>query len=418
MSKLEKNDYYIKTEKENTKILQKEEELIIKYTDEIKNEKTRFKAIENLYKYREKNKNIAIYLWYSRGTMAALLQEIISTYQYLSPSKLTNENSDKAKYIISLFQNIALNPKTRKEFLESQLLVFLYPFLKCSNKTKSYEIIRVSALGVIAALVKFDDSDTINFLIKTGIIPVILRIMEKGTELIRAVTSFIVQRIIVDINGLKYICEIRQRLYAIIYVLETILQNNISLRIVKNILKIYLRLIENKEAKKVVKLELPQKIRDINFIKTLDESSRDKVYILLKSLDEDESGEDIKIKKLKNDLTNKNNNNIQNINVIRNNYTDYNNINNIHNQMNLNNVENNTNASSNNTINTNNVNNNNLNLMLLNNMQGFMISPPVGEFNYNIYNDNDNYMNQNIYNQNLNNGFGNMNYFNTFNNNI
>ena len=396
MNKLEKNNFYIKTEKENTKILQKEEELIIKYTDEIKNEKTRFKAIENLYKYREKNKNIAVYLWYSRGTMAALLQEIISTYQYLSPSKLTNENSDKAKYIISLFQNIALNPKTRKEFLESQLLVFLYPFLKCSNKTKSYEIIRVSALGVIAALVKFDDSDTINFLIKTGIIPVILRIMEKGTELIRAVTSFIVQRIIVDINGLKYICEIKQRLYAIIYVLETILQNNISLRIVKNILKIYLRLIENKEAKKVVKSELPQKIRDINFIQSLDESSKDKVYILLKSLDEDESCVDI--------------------NIIRNNYTDYNNLNNIHNQINLNNVEYNTNASTNNTINTINVNNNNLNLMILNNMQGFMISPRVGEFNYNIYNEND--MNQNIYNQNLNNGFGNMNYFNAFNNNI
>ena len=32
------------------------------------------------------------------------------------------------------------------------------------------------------------------------------------------------------------------------------------------------------------------------------------------------------------------------------------------------------------------------------------------------YNEND--MNQNIYNQNLNNGFGNMNYFNAFNNNI
>ena len=418
MSNNKSNSSFQNTENNDSKNIQNEEEIIIKYTDEIKNEETRSEAIKYLYKNIENNRKIAIYLWYTRGTMAALLQEIISTYQYLSPSKLTNENSDKAKYIISLFQNIALNPKTRKEFLESQLLVFLYPFLKCSNKTKSYEIIRVSALGVIAALVKFDDSDTINFLIKTGIIPVILRIMEKGKELIRAVTSFIVQRIIVDINGLKYICEIRQRLYAIIYVLETILQNNISLRIVKNILKIYLRLIENKEAKKVVKLELPQKIRDINFIKTLDESSRDKVYILLKSLDEDESGEDIKIKKLKNDLTNKNNNNIQNINVIRNNYTDYNNINNIHNQMNLNNVENNTNASSNNTINTNNVNNNNLNLMLLNNMQGFMISPPVGEFNYNIYNDNDNYMNQNIYNQNLNNGFGNMNYFNTFNNNI
>ena len=256
MSSNKTNDSFQKPEKDI--IQNEEEELIIKYTDEIKNEDTRYKAIENLYKYCEKNKNIAIYLWYSRGTVAALLQEIIKAYQYLSPSKLTNEKSDKIKYIISLFQNIALHQKTRKEFIESQLLVFLYPFLKCTNKTKSYEVIRVSALSVIAALVKNNDSDIINFLIKTEIIPVILRIMEKGSELIRAVTCFIVQRIIVDVNGLKYICELKQRLYAIIYVLDTMLQNKISLRITKNIIKIYLGLIENKEAKTMLKSELPE----------------------------------------------------------------------------------------------------------------------------------------------------------------
>ncbi len=421
MSKIETKDSYSMIDTDNDDN-QKEEELIIKYTEDIKNEETRSKAIEILYKYREKNNNIAIYLWYTRGTMAALLQEIISIYQYLTPSKFTNEIIEKAKLIISLFQTIALNPKTRKEFLESQLLVFLYPFLKCANKTKSYEIICVSVLGVIAALVKIDDPDTINFLIKTGIIPVILRLMEKGTELIMAVTCFIVQRIIVDINGLKYICDLSQRLYAIIYVLDTMLQNKISDRIIRNILKIYLGLIENKEAKNLLKTELPQKIRDKNFIKSLEASSKAKVYFLLKSLDEDDSGNDIKIKKLKNDLTNKNNNNnIQNINVIRNNNLNYNNYNNY--QINVNNLDYNNNNYQMNTNNidyNNNNNNNNLSLMLLNNMnqmqQGFMLSPTNGDFNYNIYNDNDNYMNQNIYNQNLNNGFGNMNFFNTFNN--
>ena len=184
-----------------------DEELLIKYTNEIKNEETRSQAIENLYKYREENKNIAIYLWYSRGTMAALLQEITNIYQYITTSKLTTENSNKAKYIISLFQIIALNPKTRKDFLESQILVFLYPFLSCTNKTKSYEIIRVTSLSVIAALVKIDDSDVINFLIKTEIIPVILRIMEKGTEIIRAVACFIIQRII-DNNLCTFFCFI------------------------------------------------------------------------------------------------------------------------------------------------------------------------------------------------------------------
>ena len=403
MSSNKTNDSFQKPEKDI--IQNEEEELIIKYTDEIKNEDTRYKAIENLYKYCEKNKNIAIYLWYSRGTVAALLQEIIKAYQYLSPSKLTNEKSDKIKYIISLFQNIALHQKTRKEFIESQLLVFLYPFLKCTNKTKSYEVIRVSALSVIAALVKNNDSDIINFLIKTEIIPVILRIMEKGSELIRAVTCFIVQRIIVDVNGLKYICELKQRLYAIIYVLDTMLQNKISLRITKNIIKIYLGLIENKEAKTMLKSELPEKIRDEDFIMSLDDSSKVKVNNLLKALDEDESGNDIKIKKLKNDLTNKNNNNIQNINIIKN--TNFDNINNLNNYkipMNYNN---------------NSDNNKSINMMFLNNMNQMKMNPTFmipGDFNYNIYNDNENCMNSNIYNQNSNNGFTNMNFYNTFKN--
>ncbi len=403
MSSNKTNDSFQKPEKDI--IQNEEEELIIKYTDEIKNEDTRYKAIENLYKYCEKNKNIAIYLWYSRGTVAALLQEIIKAYQYLSPSKLTNEKSDKIKYIISLFQNIALHQKTRKEFIESQLLVFLYPFLKCTNKTKSYEVIRVSALSVIAALVKNNDSDIINFLIKTEIIPVILRIMEKGSELIRAVTCFIVQRIIVDVNGLKYICELKQRLYAIIYVLDTMLQNKISLRITKNIIKIYLGLIENKEAKTMLKSELPEKIRDEDFIMSLDDSSKVKVNNLLKALDEDESGNDIKIKKLKNDLTNKNNNNIQNINIIKNtNFDNINNLNNYKTPMNYNN---------------NSDNNKSINMMFLNNMNQMKMNPTFmipGDFNYNIYNDNENCMNSNIYNQNSNNGFTNMNFYNTFKN--
>ena len=407
MSNNKSNSSFQNTENNDSKNIQNEEEIIIKYTDEIKNEETRSEAIENLYKYRE-NENIAIYLWYSRGTIAALLQEILNIYQYLSSSKLSNEKANKVKFIISLFQSIALNPKTRKEFLESQLLVFLYPFLSCPNKMKSYEIIRVTALGVIAALVKTDDSEVINFLIRTEIIPVILKIMKKGTsEIIGQVASFIIQRIVNDINGLKYICEMRERLFAITYVLDVMLQNKNNNKNIKNILRIYLGLIENKEAKNILKWTLPEKLRDVNFTQNLDESSKLKINTLLKTLEEDEEENDIKIIKLKNDLTNKSSNNsIQNINIINNNnLNNYNNGNkmnlNINNDMNIN-------------------NNKNLNMMFINNMNqmkmqsGFMISPPIGDFNYNICNDNENYMNANIYNQN--NGFSNINFYNTYKN--
>jgi hypothetical protein len=335
--------------------------------------------------------------------MAALLQEILNSYQYLSSSKFKNEDLEKTKYILSLLKTIALNKETRKEFLESQILAFLYPFLRCKIKKQSVEVIKVSALGVIAALVtKEESSEVIDFLIKTEIIPDILRIMEKGNELIRAVTCFIVQRIIDDSSGLNYICQKRERLCAVIYVLNTIIQNKTSPRVIKYILKIYNGLIGNKDAKNLIKQNLPKRLKDQNFTRSLDKSSSDKVTSLINSLEEEEQGTDIKIMKLKIDLTNKNNN-MQSINILNNNYNNGN-------QMNLNNSDMNMN------------NNKNINMMFMNNINqmklqsGFMISPPVGDFNYNICNDNENYMNSNLYNQHPINGFGNINYYNTYKN--
>ena len=403
MSANKANDIFEKEENEKIKN-SISEELIVKYINELKSEETRGKAIENLYNYREKNENIAIYLWYSQGTMATLLQEILNLYQYLSPSKLSKEISDRAFHILSLFQEIALNSKTRKEFLESQLLVFLYPFLSNSNKAKIYDVVRLPVLGVIAALVKRDDSGVIIFLLNTGIIPILLKIIEKGTDLSRTLAFFILHRIVYDTKGFTYICEMKERLHAITYILGMIIHNKISLRLKNYILRIFVLLIENKDAKNMIKQESLDKIKDENFIISLDDSSKDKVKKILKSFQDDELGNDIKIKKLKNDLTNKNNNTVQNINIVNNNINIYNNNGN----QNLNNGDMN--------------NNMNLNMMFINNMNqmkiqpGFMISPPMGDFNYNICNDNENYMNNNIYNQNPNNGYGNLNFFNGYKN--
>ena len=381
------------------------EELIIKYINEIKSEDTRENAINNLYKYREKNENIPIYLWYSQGTMATLLQEILNLYQYLSPSKLNKEISDKASHILSLIQTIALNSKTRKEFLESQLLVFLYPFLNITNNSKIYDVIRLSVLAVIGALVQRDDSLVIIFLYNTGIIPILLKIIERGTDLSRTLAFFILYRIVYDSKGFSYICEMKERLHAVTYILGMVMNNKISQRLKNYILKIFLLLIENKDAKDMIKQESLDKIKDENFFINLDDSAKVKVKKILKSFQDDELGNDIKIKKLKNDLTNKNNNTVQNINVVNNNINSYNN-------------------NGNQNANNGDVNNNmNLNMMFINNMNqmkiqpGFMISPPMGDFNYNICNDNDNYMNNNIYNQNSpNNGYANLNFFNGFKN--
>lgn len=61
-----------------------------------------------------------------------------------------------------------------------------------------------------------DDSDAINFLMQTEIIPLCLRIMKRGQELSRTVATFIVQKILLDDNGLSYICQTGERFYAVL----------------------------------------------------------------------------------------------------------------------------------------------------------------------------------------------------------
>ena len=396
-----------KIEKEISKKEHKDEELIIKWISEIKNESTRTKAIENLTKFREKNNNLSIYLWYSRGTIAILLQEIISTYQYLSSSKLSLERSNKICAVINLFDCIASQNKTRNEFLESQIPIFLYPFLNNTNKTKHYEYLKLTSLNVIGTLVKSNDPKIISFLINTQITPLLLKIMEKGSELSRTMACCIVYKVVQDDCGIKYICEKKERYNGIIQFMRVMMKNKFSQRLIKYILKTFLRLSENKDARYILKNEVLKDIKNESFIRCLDDSSKNLVNILLKILNEKDKTEEIK--ELKKDLTN---NSVQNMNILNNNHIN-NTKNNINQQINMNNGD---------MINQNNITANMLLVNQINQLkmqQRFMISPNFGDINYNMYNGNDNYMNKIncMNNQNPNKGFGNMNFYGIYKNN-
>ena len=377
----------------------KEEEVkqIIKWVDQIKDESTREKALEELSHKRESISDLALYIWYSTGTVATLLQEIINTYQLLAPPKLTIAKSNKACSVLALFQCVAAHPETRRPFLQAQIPIFLYPFLNTLNKSKPYEYIRLTALGVIGALVKVDNPDVITYLLNTEIIPLCLRIMERGSELSKTVACFIVQRILLDDNGLKYICEKQERLSAINTVLGFMIKNKPSSRLVKHIIRSYCRLAENPEGKNLLKNNLPQEMKEMEFINSLDESSKKWLQNLNKLLKGERGGI----------MGNNPNGNIgvNNINI---------NINmNNNNGMNMGLMDINNNQNLNNNLNL------NPNMMMLNQMnlppnQGYMMPQQAGDFNFQMYNEP--YMNNGIYmpNQNPNNGFNNMNYYGNF----
>lgn len=93
-------------------------EAIEAYVHQLSNQATRENALLELSKKRENFPELAPYLWYSFGTIAALLQEIVSIYPLLSPPALTAHASNRVCNALALLQCVASHPETRGLFLQ------------------------------------------------------------------------------------------------------------------------------------------------------------------------------------------------------------------------------------------------------------------------------------------------------------
>lgn len=262
-------------------------------------------ALLELSKKREEYPDLAPMLWYSFGTVPALLQEIVSIYSALHPPTLSPAASNRVCNALALLQCVASHTDTRSLFLKgasrvlslrgemaegrlpldasappppllpsfaAHIPLYLYPFLSTASRTKPFEYLRLTSLGVIGALVKVDDSEVVNFLLQTEIIPLCLRIMESGSELSKTVATFIVQKILLDDVGLNYICATADRFFAV----STVLSNMVAMlveapsqRLLKHIIRCYLRLADNAKAKEALRQVLPASLQGQTFAETL-----------------------------------------------------------------------------------------------------------------------------------------------------
>ncbi|XP_068658140.1 uncharacterized protein [Aristolochia californica] len=242
---------------------------------ELSNPELRENALLDLSKKREFFQDLAPLLWNSFGTIAALLQEIVSIYPVLSPPNLTSAASNRVCNALALLQCVASHQETRTLFLSAHIPLYLYPFLNTTCKTRPFEYLRLTSLGVIGALVKVDDSDVISFLLYTEIIPLCLHTMEMGSELSKTVATFIVQKILLDEMGLRYICATAERFFAVGRVLGTMVaslaEQQHSPRLLKHIIRCYLRLSDNPRACEALKNCLPEMLRDGTFSNCLKE---------------------------------------------------------------------------------------------------------------------------------------------------
>lgn len=236
--------------------------------NDLNNRERREVALAELSRFREAVPEMATLLWSTPGVATVLLVEVCSIYTVLLSNALSSQDSTRVCNALALMQCLASHDETRKPFLEAQIPLFLYPCLGTTNKARPYEYLRLTCLGVIGALVKTESPEVVEFLLSTEVVPLCLRIMETGNELSRTVAIFIIQKILLDANGLSFVCQTNERLLAILAVLASMVQQVVeqrSLRLLKHIVRCYLRLSDNKKALLALLQMLPAALRDGTF---------------------------------------------------------------------------------------------------------------------------------------------------------
>uniref|UniRef100_A0A0R3WL23 CCR4-NOT transcription complex subunit 9 n=1 Tax=Hydatigena taeniaeformis TaxID=6205 RepID=A0A0R3WL23_HYDTA len=255
------------------------------WVNNLSSPETREKALLELCKMRETLPDFAPLLWYSFGTVAALLQEITAVYPFISPPNLTAHQSNRVCNALALLQCLASHPVTRTEFLKAQIPLYLYNFLSTTSRNRPFEYLRLTSLGVIGALAKTDEPDAISFLLNTEIIPLCLHIMETGSELSKTVATFIMQKLLQDNNGLDYICHTYERFAHVATVLSTMVEQlakEQSTRLLKHVIRCYQRLCDNSRARDALRNCLPEALRDNTFTAQLvDEPATQRCLALL-----------------------------------------------------------------------------------------------------------------------------------------
>lgn len=134
-------------------IPEQEEELIYKYVAQLADPTSREQALLELSKKRERFGDLAVILWYSYGNclgivikssgdvwvgvMAILVNEITTTFQYLTTERYTPQISSRICSTLALVQCLASHEETRGPLLQCNIFS---PFLlyKLAQKISKY----------------------------------------------------------------------------------------------------------------------------------------------------------------------------------------------------------------------------------------------------------------------------------------
>ncbi|XP_054281140.1 CCR4-NOT transcription complex subunit 9-like [Macrosteles quadrilineatus] len=241
---------------------------IYQWIDQLLIPAKREEAMLELCRRRDLVPEMAIWVWNAFGTIAALVDEIMKIYPAVNMAYLSSGQSNRVCCALALLQCVACHPDTRDAFFKSRISLFLYPFLKTETMSGPFENLRLTSLGVIGAMAKTGKEEVIHFLLATEITPLCLRIMESGSELPKTLATYILTMILLDDTGLNFICGKYERFSEVVLALKQLvhyLAQNPSPRLLKYVVRCYLRLSETARGREALRLCAPKELRDETF---------------------------------------------------------------------------------------------------------------------------------------------------------
>ncbi|CAK9276242.1 unnamed protein product [Sphagnum jensenii] len=216
-------------------------------------------------------RNAAIVLYYSCGTLAVLLQEIISTYARLYAGDLNVRGSKRLANVLTLFQAIAANEETRIPYVKAYMPNLLLPFILSTYTGEVYENIRAISLSIIDLLCKDCKEEITQWALESDIIAACIHAIEVGSRLSKVISMSILESMLRDSRTLAAVCDPASNLAMDILIMLTHLVavlavvQDFSPRLVFHVVRSYILLCQHPRVLQLVKDNLPQQLQDHTF---------------------------------------------------------------------------------------------------------------------------------------------------------
>lgn len=199
-------------------------------------EKDNHNNLKTIQKLLEQNKPYHLSFWNYNCIPLLLLEEITKYYNTIKTPEFTDNDNVRLCIILNILQTILDDDTVKNEFIESEFTCYLYPFLNIDDQSQRYETLRIACLGIICMLLKKNENNVIDYLQRTEIVPLSLKIMEIGTETSKYLALHAFSKIASNEEGVNYMCGTFNRFVSITIVFDSMLYqmaNAPNMKIVK-----------------------------------------------------------------------------------------------------------------------------------------------------------------------------------------